>query len=157
MEPIAEPLRMYGSVSPAEPLGWPWVQEQLETAGTYWVLACGDGHPHPRPVWGFLADDGLRLSLGSPVVNRQLAGAPEVTVHLDSGTDVVILEGIARKETHDESAAYVEAYDTKYDYPYDLDQYGPFMHVRPTAVLAWRAAGEAGRDGFTQVGRWRFD
>jgi hypothetical protein len=24
-------------------------------------------------------------------------------------------------------------------------------------VLAWRASGPAGRDGFTEVGAWRFD
>ena len=41
------------------------------------------------------------------------------------------------------------------DYPYDAEAYGPFVTVQPTIVMAWRAAGPAGRDGFRHVGCWR--
>ena len=35
-------------------------------------------------------------------------------------------------------------------------QYGPFTRIAPVAVMAWRAAGPAGREGFTHAGRWTF-
>ena len=48
----------------------------------------------------------------------------------------------------------IAAYDKKYDWTYDLEQYGPFTTIDPSNVLAWRAAGPAGRDGFAHTGRW---
>lgn len=146
---------MYGSVSEVEPLAWAWVETELERAGTYWITPRGPGHPHPRPVWGVLADDGLWLTIGSPVVARQVAADPVVTVHLDSGTDVVIVEGTASLASAGASARHIDAYDAKYDWHYTLDEYGPFTHVRPALILAWRSGGWAGHDGFQQVGRWR--
>jgi hypothetical protein len=107
-------------------------------------------------VWGVWLDERLHLSLGSPPLRRELASDPAVTVHLDSGTDVVIVEGDAAPEPSD-SADVVGSYDLKYDYEYDLDTYGPLLRIDPTTVLAWQAAGPAGRDGFQRVARWRFD
>src|SRR4051812_11803702 len=104
-------LRFYGSPSPAEPLEWSWVAGELERAGTYWVIGRGDGPPHPRPVWGVWLDDSLRLTLGSPVLRRVLADDPTVTVHLGSGTDVVIVEG--RAVPGDIDPANLRAYDAK--------------------------------------------
>src|SRR4029079_5869776 len=58
MEPIAEPIRMFGSTPDAEPLPWSWVDAQLTSAGTYWVVTHEDldpeamQYPHSRPVWG---------------------------------------------------------------------------------------------------------
>jgi hypothetical protein len=154
MAPTERTLRFYTRPSDAAPLEWSWVDEQLAAAGTYWVIGRGDGAPHPRPVWGVWLDGSIRLTLGSPVLRRVLADDPTVTVHLGSGTDVVIVEG--RAEAGDADPRNVEAYDQKYDYSYDMEQYGPFVRVTPTAVLAWRAAGEAGRDGFTHAGHWSF-
>jgi hypothetical protein len=155
VEPVAEPLRLYGTESEAEALPWSWVDAQLRDAGTYWVVAKGDGHPHPRPVWGVWLDGQLQLTLGSPVLRRQLATDAAVTVHLESGTEVVLVEGHAGPDPASEATA-LAAYDAKYDYRYSREEYGPFTVVRPTQVLAWRTAGPAGRDGFRQVGRWRF-
>ncbi len=95
MDPSPETLRLYGTESDAEQLPWSWVVDQLDRAGTYWLTGWSSGHPHPRPVWGIWADDSLLLSVGSAVLKRQLEAAPTVTVHLDSGTDVVIVEGLA--------------------------------------------------------------
>jgi hypothetical protein len=157
VDPITEPLRMYGEVSDIELLDWSWVREQLEAAGTYWVVARPDAHPHPRPVWGVWIDDALWLSIGSPVVARQLTVDPAVTVHLDSGTDVVVVEAVATDRPGTDVAPIVAAYDAKYDWHYTIDDYGPLTRLEPSTVVAWRSAGWAGRDGFRQVGRWRFD
>ena len=148
---------MYGVVAEVEELEWGWVERQLDHAGTYWVVARGAGHPHPRPVWGVWARDGLHLSIGSPVVARELSADPTVTVHLDSGTDVVVVEGTAALQSPEASEAHLDAYNVKYDWDYEIEQYGPFTHVQPTTVMAWRSAGWAGRDGFQRVGRWAFD
>ena len=147
---------MYTQVVDYDLLPWADVQRQLEEAGTYWVIAQGPGHPHPRPVWGVWVDDTLRLSLGSPVLRRELAADPTVTVHLDSGTDVVIVEGTASELEGVDVAPSLAAYDRKYDWKYDADTYGPLTLVRPSTVFAWRAAGPAGRDGFKAAARWRF-
>jgi len=73
-----------------------------------------------------------------------------------SGTDVVILEGAASIPAGAPAQIVVDAYDAKYEWRYDLAEYGPFTVVRPERVLAWHSAGWAGRDGFKQSGRWTF-
>jgi hypothetical protein len=154
MEPDAEPLTFYGAPTDRPQLEWSWVQQALETAGTYWVIASGQRAPHPRPVWGVWINSTLALSLGSPTLSRRLEVAPAVTVHLDSGTDVVIIEGQVAELSG--ASEIVAAYQAKYDWHYDLEQYGPFKVVSPTIVRAWRSSGWAGRDGFQTAGRWRF-
>ena len=161
-EPIAEPIRMFGSEPDAEPLAWSWVDDQLTFAGTYWFCTTidpdpnGMNYPHPRPVWGVWLDQILHLSLGSPTLRRHIGRHPGVTVHLDSGVDVVMLEGIALGSSDLTTERAIAAYDAKYDWSYDVDQHGLFTRVEPDFVLAWRAAGPAGRDGFREAGRWRF-
>jgi hypothetical protein len=147
-------LRLYGQVSDKPAPAWSWVNEQLESAGTYWVTARTGGHPHPRPVWGVWEDQRLFLSIGTPSTLRALTADPRVTAHLDSGTDVVIIEGRAVDLIDADHA--IEAYDRKYDWAYDTEAYGPLTVIRPISVLAWRTAGWAGRDSFQQSGRWEF-
>jgi hypothetical protein len=154
MEPVAEPLSFYGSRSDCAALEWQWVDEQLRAAGTYWVVGRSDGPPHPRPVWGVWDGQRLLLSVGSQVVGRQLRADPVVSVHLDSGTDVVIVDGDVRSDSDDPTA--IQMYDSKYDWNYDVAEYGRLTVVAPTIVRAWRSAGWAGRDGFQSAGRWRF-
>ncbi len=154
MEPVSQQLLMYGHPSDASPLGWPWVQDQLADAGTYWIVPRGAGHPHPRPVWGVWRTDTLYLSIGSAVVARNVQQDPLVTVHLDSGIDVVIVEGTVAGSTGD--ADVLRRYDEKYKWSYGVDEYGPLTMIAATTVLAWRSGGWAGRDGFQASGRWRF-
>jgi hypothetical protein len=95
----------------------------------------------------------LHLSIGSPT----LAAAPNgslATVHLDSGTDVVIVEGVVESKTVD--PGLIATYDAKYTWVYDVDAYGPLTSIRPHTVLAWRSAGWAGHDGFIAANRWRW-
>lgn len=154
MTPQPEQLVMYGEPSDIASLDWAWVDAELSRAGTYWITPSGGDHPHPRPVWGVWADESLYLSIGSPVVARLLERNPDVTVHLDSSSDVVIVEGAVTGLVDDTAA--VRAYNDKYDWNYTTDEYGPLTRVAPGSVLAWRSAGWAGRDGFQQAGRWRF-
>jgi hypothetical protein len=122
--------------------------------GTYWVVPRTRLRPHPRPVWGVWRNCQLYLSIGTPFTRRATVADPAVTVHLDSGTDVVIVEGRAASCAGDHEA--IADYDRKYDWTYDVGEYGPLTCVEPETILAWRTAGWAGRDSFQQTGRWRF-
>jgi hypothetical protein len=153
--PRPGPLHLYGARSDRPALDWESVERRLVEAGTYWVTARSAGHPHPRPVWGIWSRRALLLSIGSPGLVASVGRDPRITVHLDSGTDVVIVEGTAQL-LQESDAASIAAYDAKYEWTYDLDEYGPLTRVDPTVVMAWRSGGWAGRDGFEAVGRWTF-
>jgi hypothetical protein len=156
--PRERTLRLYGTPSDQGLLAWSWVEEQLEAAGTYWLVARNPGHPHPRPVWGVWHGQRLHLSVGSPTLLRSIERDPVVTVHLDSGTDVVIVEGTTGRATERGPLSSVfEAYNAKYDWDYDVAQYGALIVVQPQRVLAWRTAGWAGRDSFQATGSWHFN
>ncbi len=134
------------------------MEEQLETAGTYWLTARTPGHPHPRPVWGIWHSQRLHLSVGSPTLLRAVDAEPRVTVHLDSGTDVVLVEGMTSRTTrHETPTAVIQAYNAKYNWDYQVAEHGELIVVRPQRVLAWRTAGWAGRDSFQATGCWHFD
>jgi pyridoxine/pyridoxamine 5'-phosphate oxidase len=77
----------------------------------------------------FIFSTGRRARKG-----RELAANPEVAVHLESGDDVVILEG-AVEELADPMllACYVEAYEAKYQFrpdPSDLANAVYTLHRR---------------------------
>ena len=55
------------------------------------------------------------------------------------------------------TSAALAAYQAKYDWDYDVSQYGDLKVVAVSRVLAWIAAGWAGRESFAQTGRWTFD
>ena len=151
-----EPLRMFGAPSTNSQLAWSWVAQQLTAAETYWVDVAGSGpRPHARPVWGVWLDEQLHLSIGTPALRRAATAGAPATVHLPDGLDVVIVEGEVAGPTS--SADVIAAYDAKYDWSYDLEQFGPLTSIEPSNVLAWRTAGPAGRDGFAHTGRWSWD
>jgi len=147
---------LYGANSDQAPLAWSWVEEQLSGAGTYWVTARNQGHPHPRPVWGIWIREQLHLSIGSPALREAIREEPAVTVHLDSGTDVVIVEGFILPPAPT-PPALIRAYNQKYDWDYQAWQYGELTSLGPQKVLAWRTAGVAGRESFRTTGCWVFD
>lgn len=153
MPRVEETLIQYGQPSASPGLEWDWVDAQLTDAGTYWTSVGSNGQPHPRPVWGIWEDELLHLSIGSPKLVAAHIGSP-TTVHLDSGTEVVIVEGSVESKTVD--PGLIAVYDAKYTWKYDVDTYGPLTSIRPHAALAWRTAGWAGRDGFIVTNRWRW-
>jgi hypothetical protein len=157
MAPEVEPLTMYGTDAALPQLDWSWARERLVDAPIYWVSAAGATLPHPRPVWGVWRDDDvLALSIGTPANRRRLESGSEAVVHLESGLDVVIVEGRGAGVNGDTDGDAVSTYNAKYEWDYDVEQYGPLTLVAPDAVLAWRSAGYAGRDGFVAASRFRF-
>jgi hypothetical protein len=155
MDPVAEELVMYGSPAEVRGLEWRWVDEQLTGADAYWTVTSSSTHPHPRPVWGVWLGNVLYLSIGSPRLHADTRHDEPVTVHLGSVTDVVIVEGGITGASSD--GGVLDAYNAKYDWDYTIGEYGPLTTVAPVKVMAWRSAGRAGREGFQQTGRWRFE
>ena len=145
-------MTMYGQLTDLPLLEWAWVEQRLLAAPLYWVVAVSTGWPHPRPVWGVWHASLLCLSVGSPVLRSSIDADGRVSVHLESATDVVVVEG--RAVPSEDLASAVASYDKKYDYAYDVARYGPLLSVAPTRILAWTTAGDAGRDGFRSAGAW---
>ena len=145
-------LRLYGGPSDTPSLHWEWVDDQLSVAGTYWVVTPTPTHPHPRPVWGIWREDRLHLSVGSPTL-----GASDAPHDTGDGPPRQRDRRRDRRRIVDGPSSdpeLIAAYDSKYTWEYDVEQYGPLSTVVPTQILAWRSAGWAGRDGFQETGRW---
>jgi len=135
-------------------LPWSHVDERMAGARNYWVgTTCPDGRAHAMPVWGVWSEG--RLYFGTDRRSRKarnLAANRAVVVHLESGDDVVILDGIAKEVTDPaRRAAIDQAYFTKYavrltDHPGEVAIYS----VRPSRAFAWQEV-----DFPASATRWR--
>jgi hypothetical protein len=132
-------------------------EERLEKARNYWICtARPDGRPHSIPVWGFWIHGALYFGTGRASRKaRNLAHSPAVSIHLDSGDDVVILEGIAA-EVDPTDKATVKKVDSasraKYKMPLMVAPEVVLYCVRPRVVLAWTE-----KDFPNNATRWSFD
>lgn len=140
-------------------LDWTHVDERLRAATVYWIATAGrGGTPHVRPVDG-LWHEGVLYVGGSPETRwaRDLEANPRLAVHLDGGSDVVILEGEAELLEHgvDADLAVTLADLSNAKYP----QYGmtPEMYGGP-GPYAFRPKVAFGWTNFPRdVTRFRFD
>ena len=103
-------------------LEWDEVAERFAAAQNWWVSTSSpDTGPHAVPVWGvvldgvlaFYGEDGSRRS-------RNLAADPRTVLHLEDGSDVLIVHALA----HDVGPAHEHAracalYAAKYTHPTD--------------------------------------
>ena len=136
------PFKGYGVHESADGmLPWSWATERLSGARNYWVSTTRpDGRPHAMPVWGIWLDDAFFFSSGrASAKSRNLAANPAIVVHLESGDETVILEGLAEPVLDDGLARRVgEVYGPKYDFAPDTFGEGdPWFVVRPQRVYAW--------------------
>ncbi len=78
-------------------LSWDWVETQLTEARNYWLgTTRPDGRPHAAPVWGVWHAGAFYFGTGrSSRKALNLSDNPALVVHLESGDEVVILEGEA--------------------------------------------------------------
>lgn len=133
----------YGIAVEAEGmLPWAWAEAQLAAARNYWICTTRpDGRPHAAPVWGVWLDGAVHFGSGARSAKaRNLAANPNVVVHLESGDDVVILEGVAEVLRADAEparfAGVADAYGAKYP-GFRPDGADPFYVVRPQLAFAW--------------------
>jgi nitroimidazol reductase NimA-like FMN-containing flavoprotein (pyridoxamine 5'-phosphate oxidase superfamily) len=139
---------------------WSWAVEQLQAARNYWFCTTRpDGRPHAVPAWAVWVDDALYFD-GSPETRRarNLAQQPALTVHLESGDQVVILEGEACEAGRPDRAlaerlvaAFVQKYGASDGYRPSPDQWdeGGLWVMRPRVAFGWTEFPKA-------LTRWRF-
>ena len=134
-------------------LAWSFVEAKLAGDRIYWVATTRpDGRPHARPTWGVWTDGTFYCGGGERTRwVRNLASNPGITVHRESGGEVVIVEGTVEKLTADTAAAeLLKRVDAAYEEKYETPHGTPLFAVRPTTVLAWS-------DYPRDATRWRFD
>ena len=141
-------------------LPWTHVVQRLTDALHYWVCTTGPGgRSHATPVWGVMLGGTLYFD-GSPETRRgrNIAANPAVVVHLESGTDVVMVHGEAHEVHGADRDFYVrlsKSYGAKYaamGYEPSPDTWaiGGLYAVTPQTAFAWTSFPE-------DATRWRFD
>src|SRR5581483_8401119 len=104
-------------------IDWTELGRQFAESRNYWIASVTPrGMPHTAPVWGVWVDGVLYFSTGrTSRKGRNLAANPAVTVHLESGDDVYLIEGSVEEE-HDPLALerFLDAYERKYQMRPDL-------------------------------------
>ena len=125
---------------------WSHVEQRLTDAVNYWLCTVRhDGRPHSVPKWGVWVNGRLYFD-GSPQTRhaRNISGNPSVSMHLESGDDVVIIEGAAQILSKPSRALAIlvsKAYRAKYAERYSPDpsqwDNGGLFEVVPRKVLAW--------------------
>jgi general stress protein 26 len=123
-------------------LDWDWAAERLERAHNYWVAsASSSGRPHAAPIWGLWLEGVFYFSTArGSRKGVNLAENPIAVVHLESGDEVVIVEGpvqevSGRKELDRLAAAYGE----KYTLEIRFEDPGSVVYaLRPERAFAWR-------------------
>lgn len=127
----------------------------IGAARSWWVCTSRpSSRPHAVPVWGVVVDDHMLFcSDPTSVKTRNLDDNPHVTVHLESGDDVVIVEGVVHNVApNDLPADFVANYESKYAFAPDPHAPSFTTHeVRPTKILAWDEA-----DFAATAARWLF-
>jgi hypothetical protein len=131
-------------------LPWSHVEERMAKARNYWVGTVGaDARPHAVPVWGVWVEGTLCFGSGPDTRwSRNLAANPKVAVHLESGDDVVILEGVVEQIT-DSNHPLVKQVDDASKAKYQMGSGSPFWVLRPQVAFAWSQFP-------TNATRWRF-
>lgn len=81
--------------NPISYVDWSWVAAQLMESKNYWLCSVRpDGRPHVVPRWAVFVDRKIYYD-GSPETRhaQNIETNPHITVHLESGTEAIILEG----------------------------------------------------------------
>jgi hypothetical protein len=140
---------------PAGPT-WEEVQEKLTASRNYWICTTrANGAPHAKPVWGLWLDGALWFGVGERSVSgRNLARDARLSVHLESGDDVVILEGVAEAVTSGRApGALLSQYAGKYAMAEEEEMAeGDWYRLAPSVALTWDE-----RDFLRTAARWRWE
>jgi hypothetical protein len=161
IDPEPSQPRMFGGSTGSAELSWGWATERLTRARNYWIATTRpDGRPHSRPVWGVWLDNAFYFSTGS-LAAQNLAAQSEITVHLESGNEVVIIEGVAQQVSNVSLLEQVVSlYNQKYRWDLDPNNLpGPFYAVRPQVAFGWHFKESEVNPESTALGnatRWRF-
>jgi hypothetical protein len=129
-------------------LAWEDVEQRLVASRHYWLASVRpDGTPHSVPRWGVWVGGRFYYD-GAPTTRhvRNVEANPACTLTLESGTEVVIVEGESRATNADPAdlGARLSAAFAKYhpDYAPAADAWagpsgGGLRVIVPKRVLAW--------------------
>jgi nitroimidazol reductase NimA-like FMN-containing flavoprotein (pyridoxamine 5'-phosphate oxidase superfamily) len=128
-------------------LPWSHVEQRLSEAMHYWLCTVRpNSRPHAVPKWAVYLQGKLYFD-GSPETRhaRNIAKNPNVIVHLESGEDVVIVEGVAKESGRPDpelAAQIARAYTQKYadrGYAPQPEQWneGGLFEIELRTVIAW--------------------
>lgn len=139
-------------------LSWSWAVERLTQARNYWFSTTRpNGRPHAMPAWAVWLDDAIYFD-GSPETRRgkNLAENSAIVIHLESGDEVVVLEGdahLAGKPDRAFAERLAAALGAKYGPMYvptpDTWDEGGLYVMRPKVAFGWNTFP-------TALTRWRF-
>jgi hypothetical protein len=127
-------------------LDWTWARERLEAAITYWIATAGaDAAPHLIPIWGAWVDDRWYVEGGPTRWQRNLRANPQLAVKVETGKEVVIVEGAARElvAPPEPLASRILAGYAKYEaaegYTADVANWaeGGLWELTPVKAFAW--------------------
>jgi nitroimidazol reductase NimA-like FMN-containing flavoprotein (pyridoxamine 5'-phosphate oxidase superfamily) len=135
----------YGIGKATDHVDWSHVEERLTADRVYWIATVSaSGRPRVRPVDGMYLEGVLYVggALETQWV-RELAANPQVSIHLDGGDDVVIVDGeaeILNGVDADLAAKLAAVSNAKFpEYGMTADSYGgpgP-VAIQPRKVIAW--------------------
>ena len=131
-----------GPDEPFEPDHWERIEGLLRESPNYWVSTVRpDGRPHAAPVWGvWLASEVWFSTSPDSVKAHNLAAQPAAVIHLESGDDVVILEGRceAVSREHELIPAFVADYKAKYGFKVNVrNPFTPIYRFHPERASTW--------------------
>ena len=154
VSPLNAPVGYAFPTDAADLLDWAHAERRLEQAHSYWLATTSpNGRPHVTPLWGVWMDGALYFD-GHPQTRwaRNIAANPAVCVHLESGDDVVILDGLAEDVTTDEALGrrIIAAWMAKYGRLAPDPAGSGMCRMRPRVGRGW--SHESLKDG----ARWRF-
>ncbi len=131
-------------------LNWTDVEQRLRASLHYWLATVRpDGTPHSVPRWGVWVDGRFYYD-GAPTTRhvRNLEHNPACTLNLESGTEVVIVEGVstATRADPDDLGVRLSTAFEKYAPTYTPvpdswagDSGGGLRVITPKRALAWFA------------------
>jgi Pyridoxamine 5'-phosphate oxidase len=121
-------------------VAWSWVERECTRARNYWICTTRpDGRPHAMPVWGLWLDGSVVFSTDPESTKaRNFSARPETVIHLESGDDVVVLEGRIEAMDRGLLPEFVKRYEKKYSFRPSESETAGVYQLRPHLVLAWR-------------------
>jgi len=148
---------MYGLKPRKQYLPFSHAEERLTQSRNYWICTSRpDGPPHSIPVWRFWIDGAVYFGTArSSRKARNLAKKEAVSIHLDSGDDVVIIEGAAVEVDLTDKPTFNKldaASRAKYKMPLMVASGSVLYSALPRVVLAWTE-----KNFPNNATRWQFD
>lgn len=139
----------YGVDQADDFVAWDVVEERLRGSLHYWLATTSpNGRPHVVPRWGVWLDGAFWYD-GSPetIHVRNLEENPNTVLHLESGSEVTIVEGLSLRPdpiTGVLGERLATEYARKYgpDYTPSADAWadeiaGGMRRIEPIKVIAW--------------------